>query len=185
MHWGKFYAKDNIEVRRDEMIKNLKGVKPIIHEDAFVAETADVIGDVEIGEGSSVWYGAVLRGDIEDIKIGKYSNIQDNATVHTETHIPTRIGDYTVVGHNAIVHGCTIGNNSLIGMGSTILNRAIIGNNCIIGAGTVVTEGKIIPDNSMVIGIPGKIVRQVTEEEVEAIKTNAIRYNELYKKHLE
>ena len=167
------------------MIKNLKGVKPIIHEKAFVAETADVIGDVEIGEGSSIWYGAVLRGDIEDIKIGKFSNIQDNATVHTETRIPTRIGDYTVIGHNAIIHGCTIGNNSLIGMGSTILNRAVIGNNCIIGAGTVVTEGKIIPDNSMVIGIPGKIVRQVTDEEAEGIRRNAIRYNELWKKHID
>lgn len=167
------------------MIKKLKDVKPNIHPEAFVAETADVIGDVEIGEGSSIWYGAVLRGDIEDIKIGKYSNIQDNATVHTETHIPTRIGDYTVIGHNAIIHGCTIGSNTLIGMGSTILNRAVIGDNCIIGAGTVVTEGKVIPDNSMVLGIPGKIVRQVTEEEAEAIKGNAMRYNELWKKHLD
>lgn len=167
------------------MLKNLGDVKPRIHKDAFVAETADVIGDVEIGEGSSIWYGTVLRGDIEDIVIGKYSNIQDNATVHTETDIPTRIGDYTVVGHNAIIHGCTVGSNTLVGMGSTILNNAVVGNNCIIGAGTVVTEGKKIPDNSMVIGIPGKVVRQVTEEEIEAIKQNAIRYNQLFKKHID
>ncbi len=167
------------------MIKNLKGIEPVIHKDAFVAESADVMGDVTIGEGTSIWYGAVLRGDIEDIKIGKFSNIQDNATVHTETYIPTKIGDYTVVGHNAIIHGCTIGNNTLIGMGSTILNGAVIGDKCIIGAGTVVTEGKIIPDNSMVLGIPGKVVRQVTEEEAEAIRNNAIRYNELWKKHID
>lgn len=167
------------------MIRKLKGVVPQIHKDAFVAESADVIGDVEIGEGTSIWYGAVLRGDIEDIKIGKFSNIQDNATVHTETGIPTRIGDYTVVGHNAIIHGCTVGSNSLIGMGSTILNRAVIGNNCIIGAGTVVTEGKEIPDNSMVLGIPGKVVRQVTDEEALGIKRNAMRYNELWKKHID
>jgi carbonic anhydrase/acetyltransferase-like protein (isoleucine patch superfamily) len=155
------------------MLKNLGDIKPQIHRDAFVAETASVIGDVKIGEGSSVWYGAVIRGDIEDIVVGKYSNIQDNASVHTETDIPTRIGDYTVVGHNAIIHGCTLGDN------------AVIGDNCIIGAGTVVTEGKKIPDNSMVIGIPGKVVREVTEEEKRAIRDNAVRYNSLYKRHIE
>jgi carbonic anhydrase/acetyltransferase-like protein (isoleucine patch superfamily) len=167
------------------MIKNLKDVKPKIHEGAFVAESAYIIGDVEIGEGTSIWYGAVLRGDIEGIKVGIFTNIQDNATVHTETGVPTRIGDYTVVGHNAIVHGCTVGSNSLIGMGSTILNRAVIGNNCIIGAGSVITEDKVIPDNSMVLGIPGKIVRQVTDDEIAAIKTNAMRYYDLWKKHLD
>ena len=167
------------------MIKNLKNTKPNIHENSFIAENAAVIGDVNIGEGTSIWYNAVIRGDIENITIGKYSNIQDNSTVHTETNIPTKIGDYTVVGHNAIVHGCTVGDNCLIGMGSIILNNAVIGDNCIIGAGTVVTEGKEIPANSLVIGIPGKVVRQVTEEEIEAVKANAIRYNELYKKHIE
>jgi carbonic anhydrase/acetyltransferase-like protein (isoleucine patch superfamily) len=167
------------------MLKNLGDIKPQIHKDAFVAETASVIGDVKIGEGSSVWYGAVIRGDIEDIVVGKYSNIQDNASVHTETDIPTRIGDYTVVGHNAIIHGCTLGDNTLVGMGAIILNNAVIGDNCIIGAGTVVTEGKKIPDNSMVIGIPGKVVREVTEEEKKAIRDNAVRYNSLYKKHIE
>src|SRR5690554_4424499 len=114
------------------MIRELEDVTPQIHPDSFIADTAVVIGDVTIGEGSSIWYGAVLRGDIEDIVVGRYSNIQDNATVHTETDIPTKIGDYTVIGHNAIIHGCTIGNNSLVGMGSTILNNAVIGDNCII-----------------------------------------------------
>ncbi|NLW39315.1 MAG: gamma carbonic anhydrase family protein [Tissierellia bacterium] len=167
------------------MIKKLKGIEPKVHEDAFVADTAMVIGDVNIGEGTSIWYGAVLRGDIENITIGKFSNIQDNATVHTETDIPTKVGDYTVVGHNAIVHGCTIGDNCLIGMGAIILNNAVIGDNCIIGAGALVPEGKVIPPNSLVLGVPGKIVRQVTVEEIEAIRQNALRYNRLFKKHIE
>lgn len=167
------------------MIKDLKGIKPQIHKDTFIAETAAVMGDVNIGEGSSVWFSAVVRGDIENITIGKYTNIQDNATVHTETDIPTKLGDYVVIGHNAIIHGCTIGDNSLIGMGATVLNNAVIGKNCIIGAGSVVTEGKIIPDNSMVIGLPGKIVRMVSDEEVEGIKENAIRYYNLWQKHVD
>lgn len=166
------------------MIRELKGIKPQIHQDAFIAESADVLGDVNVGEGSSIWYSAVLRGDIENITIGKYSNIQDNATVHTETDIPTKIGDYTVVGHNAIVHGASVGNNCLIGMGAIVLNNAVIGDNCIIGAGALVTEGKEIPANSLVIGSPGKVLRQVSEEEIEGIKNNAVRYNGLYKKHL-
>jgi carbonic anhydrase/acetyltransferase-like protein (isoleucine patch superfamily) len=167
------------------MIKDLKEHKPKIHPTVFIADSADVIGDIIIGENSSIWYGAVVRGDIENIEIGKYTNIQDNAVVHTETNIPTKIGDYCVIGHNAIIHGCTVGNNTLIGMGAIVLNRAVVGNNCIIGAGTVVTEGKVIPDNSMVIGIPGKVVRTVTEEEIISIRNNAIRYSELYKKHID
>lgn len=166
------------------MIRDLKGIKPNVHEDTFIADTATVIGDINIGKGSSIWYNAVLRGDIENITIGKFSNIQDNVTVHTETNVPTKVGDYTVVGHNAIVHGCTIGNNCLIGMGAIIMNRAVVGDNCIIGAGAIVTEDKTIPPNSLVMGIPGKVVGSVTDEKIEAIKKNALRYNELYKKHL-
>jgi carbonic anhydrase/acetyltransferase-like protein (isoleucine patch superfamily) len=166
------------------MIRNLKDIKPNIHEDTFVADTASVIGDVTLEEGVSIWYSTVLRGDIENIYIGRYSNIQDNASVHTENDIPTRVGEYTVVGHNAIVHGCTVGNNCLIGMGAIILNNAIIGDNCIIGAGSLVTEGKIIPSNSLVLGSPGKVVRQVTDEEIANIRKNALRYYELWKKHI-
>ena len=162
------------------MIKKIGEKNPQIHENAFVADSADVLGDVTLGEGSSIWYGTVVRGDIETIKIGKYSNIQDNATVHTETNIPTELGDYTVVGHNAIVHGCTVGNNCLIGMGAIVLNGAVIGDNSIIAAGSLITEGKIIPANSLVMGTPGKVVRQVTEEEIAAIKKNAITYYELW-----
>jgi carbonic anhydrase/acetyltransferase-like protein (isoleucine patch superfamily) len=163
------------------MIKELKGIKPNIDKDAFVAENASVLGDVTVGEGSSIWYSAVARGDIAPIIIGKYSNIQDNATVHNETNIPAIVGDYTVVGHNAIVHGCKIGNNCLIGMGSIILNRAEIGDNCIIGAATLITQGKVIPPNSLVMGSPGKVVRQVTEEELEKVRKNAIRYYNLWR----
>jgi len=166
------------------MIKGIKGIEPNIHEDAFVADTAAVIGNVNIGKGSSIWYGAVLRGDIENITIGEFTNVQDNSVIHTETGIPTKVGNYTVIGHNAIVHGCTIGNNCLIGMGAIILNRAVIGDNCIIGAGALVPEGKVIPPNSLVLGVPGKVVREVTDEEIESIKRNAMRYNELYKKHI-
>ena len=165
------------------MIKNLKEIKPNIHRDTFIAENASVIGDVNIERGVSIWYNAVLRGDIENITIGKYSNIQDNSTVHTGMNMPTKIGDYTVVGHNAIVHGCTIGDNCLIGMGAIILNKAVIGDNCIIGAGTVITEEKTIPPNSLVLGVPGKVIRQVTEEEIRSVRDNAIGYYKLYKKY--
>lgn len=167
------------------MIKNNKEKSPKIHENAFIADSADVMGDVIIGEGSSIWYSAVVRGDIENIRIGKYTNIQDNATVHTETNIPTQLGDYTVVGHNAIIHGCTVGNNCLIGMGAIVLNGAVIGDNSIVAAGSLITEGKVIPPNSLVMGTPGKVVRQVTEDEIADIKKNAIRYYELWsKKHI-
>ncbi len=167
------------------MIKGLKGVKPQIHEDSFIAETAVLIGDVNICEGSSVWYGAVLRGDLDNITLGKYSNIQDNCVVHTEIGVPTKIGEYTVIGHGTILHGCNIGNNCLVGMGAIVLNNAVIGDNCIIGAGALVPEGKVIPPNSLVLGVPGKVVRDVTEEEVAAIKKSAIAYNETYKRYIE
>lgn len=165
------------------MIKDFQGRQPQIHQDTFIAENATVIGDVNIGQGSSIWYNAVLRGDIQNISIGEYSNIQDNATVHTGYKEASKLGDYTVVGHNAIIHGCTIGNNCLIGMGAIILNGAIIGDNSIIGAGTVVTEGKVIAPNSLVMGLPGKVIRSVTEEEIKAVRENALEYNKLYKKH--
>lgn len=166
------------------MIRDLEGLKPEIHSDTFIADNATIIGDVRIGKGSSIWYGAVLRGDIESITIGEFTNVQDNSVIHTETSTPTKIGNYTVIGHNAIVHGCTIGNNCLIGMGAIILNRAVIGDNCIIGAGALVSEGKTIPPNSLVLGVPGKVIREVTDEEIEGIKNNALRYNKLCKKHI-
>ncbi|MDY0236231.1 MAG: gamma carbonic anhydrase family protein [Gudongella sp.] len=167
------------------MIKNLKDEKPTIHENTFIAETAVVLGKARVGEGSSIWYGTVLRGDIAEITVGNYTNIQDNSVIHTENNVPASVGDYTVVGHKAIIHGAKVGNNCLVGMGAIILNRAKIGDNCIIAAGSIVTEGKTIPDDSMVMGIPGRVVRRVTEDEKIAIRNNALRYNELWKQHLD
>lgn len=163
------------------MIRDLKDKKTNIHPEAFIAETADVLGDVTIGEGSSMWYGAVARGDMSYITIGKFTNIQDNATVHVDTNTPCEIGDYTTIGHNAVVHGCKVGNNCLIGMGSIILNGAVIGDNCIIAAGALITEGAVIPSNSLVMGSPGKVRREVSKEEIETVKYNAIRYEELWR----
>lgn len=163
------------------MIKDLKNKKTDIDEDTFIAESADIIGDVSIGEGSSLWYGAVVRGDMNHIKIGRYTNVQDNASLHVDTNDPLTIGDYTTIGHNAVVHGCSVGDNCLIGMGAIVLNGAKIGDNSIIGAGTVVTEGAEIPPNSLVIGIPGKVRRSLTEEEIKTIKDNAMRYEKLWK----
>lgn len=163
------------------MIKDLKNKKANINKNTFIAGSAYVLGQVTIGEGSSIWYGTVVRGDMSYIKIGKFTNIQDNVTVHVDTNHPTKIGDYVTVGHNAVVHGCEIGNNSLIGMGAIILNGAVIGENSIIGAGALITEGSIIPANSLVIGTPGKVRRQVTEDEIKVTKDNAIRYEKLWK----
>lgn len=162
------------------MIKSLKELKPNIHPRTFVAESADIIGDVTMEEGSSLWYGAVARGDIFHIKIGKHSNVQDNATLHVDIDLPCEIGDYTTVGHNAIIHGSIIGNNCLIGMGAIILNGAIIGDNSIIAAGSLITEGTIIPPNSLVIGSPGKVRRKLGEEDIREIKENATEYEELW-----
>lgn len=163
------------------MIKDLKNQKTNIHKDTFIAETAHVLGDVSIDEGCSMWFGAVARGDMNHIKIGRCTNVQDNATLHVDTDEPLEIGNYTTIGHNAIVHGCTVGNNCLIGMGAIVLNGATIGDNCIIGAGTVVTEGANIPENSLVIGIPGKVRRQLTQEEIKTVRNNALRYEKLWK----
>lgn len=166
----------DIKDKKNNIEKNTK-----INSEAFIAETADVVGDVTIGEGSSMWYGAVARGDMSYIKIGKKTNIQDNATVHVDTDLPCIIGDYVTVGHNAVVHGCEVGNNCLIGMGAIILNGAVIGDNCIIAAGSLITEGAVIPPNSLVMGSPGKVRREVTAEEIETIKDNAVRYEELWR----
>ena len=163
------------------MIKNLKEKKVNIHEDTFIAETADIIGDVTIGKGSSIWYGAVARGDVNYITIGESTNVQENVTLHVDTGQPLKIGDYTTVGHNAVVHGCKIGNNCIIGMGAIILNGAVVGDNCIIGAGSVVTEGANIPANSLVIGIPGKVRRQLSQEEIEGIRNSGIEYEKLWR----
>lgn len=160
------------------------GINPTLDETVFVADGAAVIGDVNIGEGAGVWFNTVLRGDTHPIKIGKYSNIQDNSTVHVMHDHRAEIGDYVTVGHGAIIHGCIVGNNCLIGMAAVILSYAEISDNCIIAAGSVVPERKKIPPNSLVMGVPGKVVRTVTPEEIEAIRNSAIHYNELAQRYL-
>ena len=161
----------------EKNIMSYKSLKPSIDNSVYVAPGVVIIGDVKMDQGSSVWFNSVLRGDIDRIHIGKYTNIQDNATVHVMGDHPAIIGDYVTVGHNAVVHGCTIGNNCLIGMGAILLGYCKIGDNCIVAAGTLITEGKIIPANSMVMGMPGKVVRTLTNEEVKAIRESAINYN--------
>lgn len=160
------------------MIKCLHGLKPSVHPASYVGEGAILIGDVLLQANCSVWYNAVLRGDLASIVVGEGSNIQDNSTVHVETGKSTIIGKNVTIGHNAIIHACTIEDNVLIGMGAIILNGAFISKNCLIGAGTIVTENKIIPEGSLVIGSPGKIVRNLTQEEILNIQTSAIHYQE-------
>lgn len=167
------------------MIKNYKNISPEIADGVFVAENASVIGSVKIGKGCSVWYGAVIRADSDSIVIGENTNIQDNCTVHTAFDYGVKIGNGVTVGHNAVVHGCTVGDNTLIGMNSTILNGAVIGNNSIVGAGALVTEHKQFPDNSLIIGVPAKVVATLDDDAVEKIRQNGIEYTAFAKDYLE
>ena len=144
--------------------------------DFWVAPDANVIGQVRLMAGASVWFGATLRGDNEWINLGTGSNVQENSVLHTDIGYPLSIGRNCTIGHNAILHGCTIGDQSLIGMGAIVLNGAQIGRNCLIGAGALITEGKIIPDNSLVLGAPGKVVRSLTEAEIEGLRDSAVGY---------
>lgn len=159
----------------------------IFHRDvphaAFIASNSTIIGDVLLGKDVNVWYGAVIRADKDRIVIGERSNIQDNCVVHTSTGHPVTIGAEVSVGHGAILHGCTIGSRVLIGMGSIVLNGATVGEGTIIGAGAVIPEGKVIPSGSLVLGVPGKVIREVTMEEIEGIEKNATSYVALAGEH--
>lgn len=149
----------------------------------FIAPNASVMGKVELGKDVSIWYGAVLRGDTEILKIGEGTNIQDNAVVHADPGFPTILGRHVTVGHSAIVHGAKIGDGTMIGMGSTILNGAKIGKNCLIGANALVKEGMEVPDNSMVLGMPARIIRELKPEEVEWLSHSAPHYISMSKRH--
>ena len=150
----------------------------------FIAPNASVIGSVILQDNVSVWFNAVIRGDNEPVRIGANSNIQDGAILHTDPGAPLTIGDNVSIGHMAMLHGCTIGEGSLVGINSVILNHAVIGHNCLVGANTLITEGKIIPDNSLVVGSPGKVLRILKEEEIATMHSNAAYYVKNLKRYL-
>lgn len=152
------------------MIYRYLDYEPNVADDVFLAPGVHIIGRVTIGEQSSIWFNTVVRGDINDITIGRYTNIQDNCTVHTDPGFPTVIGDYVLVGHKAILHGCTVGNGALIGMGATLLDGARIGENALVGAGALVREGAEIPAGTLAVGAPARVVRELTEKEIARLR---------------
>lgn len=164
------------------MIYALGDLIPEVHPDTWVAPDANVVGRVLLGQGASVWFTATLRGDNELIDIGPGSNVQEGCTLHTDMGFPLVIGRDCTIGHNVILHGCTIGDETLIGMGATILNGAKIGRNCLIGAGALITEGKDIPDGSLVMGVPGKVVRQLDSTAIAGLQRSARIYQDNMRK---
>ena len=158
------------------MIYALDGQRPQIDPDSWIAPDANLIGRVEIRAGGSVWFGATLRGDNEAIILGEGSNIQENCVLHTDMGYPLEIGANCTIGHKAMLHGCIIGEQTLIGMGATVLNGARIGRNCLIGAGALIPEGREIPDGSLVMGMPGKVVRQLDDAAIAKLRASAEHY---------
>jgi carbonic anhydrase/acetyltransferase-like protein (isoleucine patch superfamily) len=152
--------------------------RPQVHETAWVADNAQVMGAVILARDASVWFGSTLRGDTETIEIGEGSNIQDSAVVHADHGLPVRVGRHVTVGHMVMLHGCTIGDESLIGIGAVVLNGAQIGRNCLVAAGSLVTEGKTFPDGSMIMGSPARVVRELTPEQIEGLRQSARHYVE-------
>lgn len=159
-------------------IYELDGLAPRIADSAWVADSAQVVGDVVLADDASVWFGAVIRGDSDSIRIGQRTNIQDASVLHADAGMPLTLGDDVTVGHQVMLHGCTIGDGSLIGIGSVVLNGARIGKGCLVGAGSLVTEGKEFPDGSMIMGSPAKLVRQLTPEQLEGLRQSARHYVE-------
>ncbi|WP_197919225.1 gamma carbonic anhydrase family protein [Thiosulfatihalobacter marinus] len=156
----------------------LDGRRPTIAEDTWIAPDANIIGDVVIEEGASVWFGCTLRGDNEQIVIGKGSNVQESTVMHTDPGFALIIGENCTIGHKAMLHGCRIADGALIGMGATVLNGARIGRDCLIGAGALITEGKDIPDRSLVMGTPGKVVRELDPVAVKGLEMSARHYQD-------
>jgi carbonic anhydrase/acetyltransferase-like protein (isoleucine patch superfamily) len=165
------------------MIYDFENNTPILHKESWAASNAVLIGKVILKKDANVWFNVVLRGDIETITVGECSNVQDGCVFHTDPGCPLTLGKNVTVGHLVMLHGCEIEDDTLIGIGSIILNKAKIGKNCIIGANTLIPENKVIPDNSLVLGSPGKIVREVTDKEIEEIKENARHYVDNYKRY--
>ncbi|SHI31683.1 gamma carbonic anhydrase family protein [Wenxinia saemankumensis] len=160
------------------MMYDLDGARPHLDPTAWVAPGAHVIGKVILSAHASVWFGATIRGDNEPITVGEGSNVQENCVFHTDMGYPLTIGADCTIGHKAMLHGCTIGDGTLIGMGATVLNGAVIGQGCLIGAGALVTEGKRIPDGSLVLGAPGRVVRPLDDEAIAALRASAAHYRE-------
>jgi carbonic anhydrase/acetyltransferase-like protein (isoleucine patch superfamily) len=154
----------------------LDGVEPQIAESAWVADSAQVMGEVHMGADASVWFGTVVRGDTSSITIGEGTNVQDASVLHADLGMPLVIGRHVTVGHQVMLHGCTIGDESLIGIGAIVLNGAKIGKNCLVGAGALVTEGKEFPDGSMIIGSPARVVKQLTTEQMQGLRQSAQHY---------
>ena len=152
--------------------------RPEIHDDTWVAPDANLIGKVVLERAASVWFGCTIRADHEEIRIGEGSNVQENCVMHIDAGYPLTIGAGCTIGHKVMLHGCTIGDNTLIGMGATVLNGARIGKNCLIGAGALITEGKEIPDGSLVMGMPGKVVRALDDATIQSMRGSALRYQE-------
>ena len=156
----------------------LDDIVPEVAESAWIADSAEVIGRVALEDDVSVWFNAVIRGDNEPIRIGRGSNVQDGSVLHSDHGLPLTIGQNVTVGHQVILHGCTIGDESLIGIGAIVLNGAKIGKNCLVGAGSLVTEGKEFPDGSMIMGSPAKVVRELSPAQIEGLRTSAKHYIE-------
>ena len=165
------------------MIYDFEGHTPKLDPNSWVASNSVIIGKVELKKDSNIWFNVTLRGDVEPITVGEGSNVQDGSVVHSDPGCPVIIGKNVTIGHLVMLHGCVIEDDCLLGIGSTILNKAKIGKNSIIGANALVTENKVIPERSLVLGSPGKIVRQVTDEEIKSIKENAEHYVANYKKY--
>ena len=166
------------------MFYDLEDKKPKNSGENWVSPNATILGDVTLEKNSSVWFNAVIRGDNENIHVGEGSNVQDGSVLHTDPGCPLKIGKDVTIGHLVMLHGCIIGDNSLIGIGAVILNNAKIGKNCIIGAKALITENKEIPDNSLVVGAPGRVVRKLTDEEIGKITENAKHYQDNWKRYV-
>jgi carbonic anhydrase/acetyltransferase-like protein (isoleucine patch superfamily) len=164
-------------------VYQLDTLTPRIHDTAYVADSAEVIGNVELAEGASIWFGAILRGDNDVMTIGKNSNVQDGSMLHSDPGFPLTLGENVTIGHQVMLHGCTIGDGSLVGIKAVVLNGAKIGKNCLVGAGALVTEGKEFPDGSMIIGSPAKVVRELTPEQIAGVSRAAKHYVENAKRY--
>ncbi|MDR1935003.1 MAG: gamma carbonic anhydrase family protein [Candidatus Accumulibacter sp.] len=161
----------------------LGDLAPNIHPQTWIAPNASVIGQVQLEKNVSIWWGCTLRGDIDLLRVGENTNVQDGSVLHTDPGLRVNIGRDVTVGHRVILHGCTVGDGCLIGMGATLLNRSEIGKQCLIGANTLIPEGKVIPDRSLVVGAPGRIVRQLSDEEVERIACGTRQYVENWRRY--